>query len=286
MRAAFILALAVLSSFTPAQAAFRVGWPKELNFGVVPVESAREAEARYRPLAAHLQKVLGIPVKLAVGADYAAVVVAMQFRKLDMAYLSPSAYLEAARRARAEAFACEIIPGVGRGTHSVIVSRAQSGIRTLAHAKGQTFAFVDPQSTTGYLLPRIYFAHQAVEPDQYFKQVVFSGSHEASIEGVVQGRYAVAATSDQEVEVAIADHEIRGWSDLNVLWKSPILPTSPLAYRRDLPDSLKTAIREAVLSFKDEGALAAMRLKGFALVEDKDYNVVRDLEELHRAGKR
>ncbi len=281
-----VLISLVLSSNALSQTTSRAGWPTELRFGVIPLEVSKETSARFAPLLKHLEKALGMPVKLSIGADYSAVITAMEFGKLELAYFGPGAYVLAADRGVAQAFAMEDTLESGTGDRAYIVSKAGGKIKTLEGAKGYSFAFVDPNSTSGYLMPmRHFYADLKVNPQKFFSQVVFSGSHEASIEGLAEGTFDVAVTSGHEVGVAIRDKEIRGWNDLNVLWKSAPIPTSPLAYRKGLPESFKRALERAILSFKDKGALEKMRLKGFAPATDASYNGVRELSRFQKTLK-
>jgi phosphonate transport system substrate-binding protein len=211
-------------------------------------------------------------------------VIAMQSGNLDLAYLSPSAYIQAAKQGNAEAFAREDTLKTGSGFHSIIVAKTGSGIETIEGAKDKSFAFVDPNSTSGYYAPLEYFnAELGVSPESYFSNITFSGSHETSIEGVIEGIYDVAVTSDQEIDIAVLDKEISSWDDIKILWQSELIPSSPLAYRADLPQSLKVALQNAVLSFDDEEALAEARLKGYVVTTDKDYDTVRELEAVVEA---
>lgn len=274
--------IGIISSAAPD----RAGWPKELSFGIIPAENSTEMGQRFKPLIAHIEQRLGIPVKAYFGPDQAAVVVGMQGQKIDLAYLEPLSYVQAARMGGAEAFAKENTIKTGLGFSSLIVSRADSKIKTLADAKGKSFAFVDPASVSGYLLPMAHFEQVLnIKPTAYFKAVRFGGSHEANIEAVIEGEVQVAATSDREVDVAIRDGEIKSERDLNILWKSDPIPTSPIAYRKALPESLKAAIRNAVLGFNDAKALARVGLKGFAPAKDTDYDVIRKLEEFRKSLK-
>lgn len=262
----------------------RTGWPKELEFGVIPAEASQEMVARFAPLVKHLETKLGLKIKTYLGADYAAVVVGMKGGKVDLAYLGPLSYVTAARESGAQAFAKENTIKSGTGNSGVIVSRADSKIKTTADAKGKTFAFVDPNSASGYLLPMIYFTQTLqVRPEAYFRAVRFGGSHEANIESVIEGEIDVVATDEREIEVALRDGEIKSAKDLNVLWKSDPIPTAPLVYRKELPASLKAAIRDAVLSFKDTKALERIGLKGFVAATDRDYDPIRNLEEFKRS---
>ncbi len=278
-----LIGLDLIGSSTQA-APDRTGWPKELTFGVIPAEASQEISTRFKPLVDHLERKLGIKVKSYLGADYAAVVVGMQSGTVDLAYLGPLSYVLAARQSGAQAFARENTLKTGAGYSSVIVSKASSQIKKLEDARGKSFAFVDPQSASGYLLPMIHFLQdKKFKPEQFFKNVKFGGSHEANIEAVIEGEIDVAATNDREIEIAIRDGEIKSARDLNVLWKSPPIPTAPLAYRKELPASLKAALREAVLGFADKKALERIGLKGFMPATDAEYEPIRKLEALKKS---
>jgi phosphonate transport system substrate-binding protein len=261
----------------------RAGWAKELSFGIIPLEATKESSTRFDPFAKYLERRLGIKIKSYYGADYAAIIVGLESGSVDMAYLGPLSYVIASRRAGAQAFARENTIKTGLGYSSLIVSRADSKIRTLGQAKGKTFAFVDPNSASGYLLPMVHFLKDLnIKPETYFKHVTYSGSHEASIEAVIEGEVSVAATNDREIEIAIRDGEIKSIKDLNILWKSAPIPTAPLAYRKDLPESLKAALKQAVLEFKDKTALEKLGIKNFAAATDSEYNPIRKLEEFKK----
>ncbi len=264
----------------------RTGWASTLTFGIIPAEASLESRKRFQPLIDHLEQKLGLKIKPYFGPDYVAVIVGMASQKLDFAYMGPLAYVQAARRGGAVAFAKENTIKTGLGYHSLIVSRADSGIKTLSDAKGKSFAFVDPESASGYLLPWLHLVRDLkIKPETYFKNISFGGSHEANIESVIEGEVQVAATNDREIDVAIRDGEIKNIKALNILWTSQTIPTFPLAYRRDLPPSLQKALREAVLSFDNKKALERIGLKSFAPATDAEYDPIRKLEEAKESLK-
>ena len=264
----------------------RTGWASTLTFGIIPAEASLDPRERFEPLIDHLEKKLGLKIKPYFGPDYLAVIVGMASQKLDFAYMGPLAYVRAAERGGAVAFARENTIKTGLGCHSIIVSRADSGIKTLGDAKGKSFAFVDPESASGYLLPWLYLVRDLkIKPEAYFKTLSFGGSHEANIESVIEGKVQVAATNDREIDVAIRDGEIKNIKALNILWTSQTIPTFPLAYRKDLPQSLQKALREAVLSFNDKKALTRIGLKSFAPATDDEYDPIRKLEQAKKSLK-
>ncbi|MFB9991590.1 phosphonate ABC transporter substrate-binding protein [Deinococcus oregonensis] len=275
------LALTVVSG---AAAQSRAGWPTVLNIGIIPTEGSSASDERYAPLFTYLKNTLGVEVKSYVGADYAAVILAMQGKKIDMAYFGPKSYIEAADRAGAQALVRENALKGGTGYHSVIVVRADSPVKTMAQLKGMDFAFVDPNSTSGYLVPMSHFLLDLkVKPETYFKRVIFAGTHENVILGVKNGTIPVGATNDLDLARAVEGGALKA-SDLRIIWTSKEIPASTLSVRRDLPETFKKALSDALVKFKDPKGLENLQLKGYVVTTDQDYDPIRKLNEVTKAA--
>ncbi|BDG20184.1 phosphonate ABC transporter substrate-binding protein (plasmid) [Thermus thermophilus] len=279
MRKIGILGMSLLLAVGLAQ---KAGWPKELVIAEIPVEAAADYTARYQPFLDYLKSRLGIPVRLFLGTDYTAVMLAQAQGQVHVAFYGPSSYVDAIEKAKApiEAFVKEDSLRSGIVYHSLMISKKGSGIRTLQEARGKDFAFVDPESTSGYKVPMAYFCLEAkIKPREYFRRVFFAGTHENVILGVARGTIPVGVTWDTGIEIARQKGQIRGLEEYEVLWRSDPIPSSPWAYRKDLPQDLKEALRRAYLEFKDtpEGKawLEKRGLKGFAPAADKDYDPFR-----------
>ncbi|AMV73710.1 phosphonate ABC transporter substrate-binding protein [Desulfuromonas carbonis] len=254
-------------------------WPDKLTFGVIPTESSSNANERFEILVQYLEKRLGLPIEFKTSTDYAGVITGMQFKHVDFAYFGPKSYCEAAARANAEAFAIEVGLDGTNGYHGVIITKKGSGLNSLADIKGKVWAFTDPNSTSGTLVPTVFFTQEMkIVPDEYFSKVIYSGSHEASMLAVKGGKVDAASTNDLDM--------VRGegklWNkdqDFNIIWTSKLIPGSPMAYRKDLPASLKKALKDAFLAFDDQQGLAALKLSKYDDVADADYDPIRDLIE-------
>lgn len=275
-----------LAMATTVQAAIPAGWPKELNFGLIPTESSSNITERYDNLSKHLEKKLGIPVKMQTATDYAGVIAAMQFKHIDLAYFGPKSYVEAAQRANAEAFVMEIAEDGSKGYHGVIITKSDSPLKSVADGKGKTWAFTDPNSTSGTLVPTVYFVKTLkIEPEKHFSQVIYSGSHEASILAVKSGKVDMASTNDLDLQRGSGKQWDAG-KDFKIIWTSELIPGSPMAYRKDLPDTLKKALAEAFVSYTDTEGLKKLKLKGYEATTDAAYNPIRDqLEVKKQLGK-
>lgn len=266
----------------PILAAPPADWPKELNFGIIPSESSDNVTERFGGLARYLEQELDIPVRLQVATDYAGVIAAMQFKHIDLAYFGPKSYLEAAQRANAEAFVVQVLPDGSKGYHGVIITRKDSPIQSIAAAKGKIFAFTDPNSTSGTLVPTVYFVKELkIQPDKYFSKVMYSGTHEASNLAVKSGKVDLASTSDLD----LARGNGKNWNseqDFRIIWQSELIPNSPMAFRKDIPESLKEALKKAFLAYNDPEGMAKLKVGGYAATNDAAYNPIRDQIEVKK----
>jgi len=262
-------------------------WPKKLAFGVIPVEGSAQITDRFDNLVHYLEKKLGIPVELKTATDYAGVITAMQFKHIEVAYFGPKSYVEAALRANAEAFVIEVGEDGTQGYHGMIITKKGSGINSIEDAKGKVWAFTDPNSTSGTLVPTVYFYKDLkIDPEKYFSRVIYSGGHAASILAIKAGKIDIASTNDLDM----ARGDGKEWNkdkDFNIIWTSKLIPGSPMAYRKDLPESLKKALKDAFLSYNDKEGLEKLKLKGYVVASDDIYDPIRDqIEVKKQLGKK
>jgi phosphonate transport system substrate-binding protein len=277
-----LIKTAILLAPLCAQAAVPAGWPEKLVLGTIPTESSSHQTERFEDLVKYLSAKLGIPVVQQTSTDYAGVITAMQFKHVDIAYFGPKSYVEAATRAGAECFVVEVGEDGTAGYHGVIISKKGSPIKSVEEAKGKVWAFTDPNSTSGTLVPTIHLVKDLkIDPPAFFSKVIYSGSHEASMLSVKAGKVDIASTNDLDM--------LRGegklWSrdqDFQILWTSALIPGSPMAWRKDLPESLKKALLEAFTGYKDKEGLAKLKISGYQPVEDKVYDPVREQIEFKK----
>lgn len=258
-------------------------WPARIRLGIIPVEGGSESKIRFEPLQEHLQKTLGIPVEIITAGDYAGVITAMAHNHVQFAFFGPRSYVEAAERAQAEVVAMELDENGNPGYSPIIIARKASGIRSLADAKGKTFVYTDPNSTSGYLVPAIVLSRDLkLDPERHFSRISFSGSHGASILAVKNGNVDVAATNDSDL-ARMTERGAVGADEIVIIHRGNPLPGAPMVCRRDLPASLKAAFLGALLQTnRQSDILAKMGIGGYALANDSDYDIIRYLRTLQR----
>ncbi len=258
----------------------REAWPEVIRFGLVPSEGGTDIVERFGPMTAFLSERLGHPVEAYSASEYIGVITAMQNKQVELAYYGPKSYIEASRVAGAEALVQELSEDGEPGYVGTIIVHKDSPYQTLADTEGLTFAFVTPNSTSGYLVPSIGILRETGRtPEDFYGNIVYTGSHGSSMARVAAGDVPVAATNTLDMN-AMAHAGLVDASVFRVIWESEMIPGAPIAVRGDLPESLKTALKDALLAFNDEtAALEAMSRKGYVEVSDEAFDIVRVLEQ-------
>ncbi|HXA97589.1 MAG TPA: phosphonate ABC transporter substrate-binding protein [Candidatus Dormibacteraeota bacterium] len=288
MRAIRVLAAALLMMAglaTPSPAA-DPSWPKEITFALLSTENASEITRRWGPILAQLEKDLGVKVKSVTATDYRGTIEALKFKKAEIGHLGPKAYVEASTNnyANVEPIAQLQLANGSLGYRSCLIVHTDSDLFSPEDMAGKTFAFNDPNSTSGYLVPSAFFMMElSVDPKKYFSKITFSGSHEASILAVANKKVEVASTNLPDLQQLTREGKVpRG--ALRVIWVSKLIPNDPIVVRKDMPASLRSAIQESLTTmkarspetFKEIGAWVG----GFVPADDAKYQVIRDLNDV------
>ena len=247
----------------------------ELRVGLIPSEDAQAMIRASQQVMDQLAEKTGMKVRPFVANDYNGVIEALRSGKLDIAYLGPFSYVLASSIANAEAFAVAVTKKTGKSAyHSVVITRKDSGLDSVARLQRKTFAFVDPTSASGHLFPKAGLLADGFDPDKHFSRVIFSGSHDANIMAVANGKVDGAAVADRIFESAVAKGVVKA-EDFQVIWRSQPIPESPMVWRKSLDAATKHKVAAAPAEIKglpwgDQGVL-----NGFAPTTDKAYDVVR-----------
>ena len=276
--------LTLLASASLTQAA-DPSWPKELTFALLSTESAPEVTRRWEPILVQLEKDLGVKVKPIMASDYRGTIEALKFKKAEIGHLGPKSYVEATNDnyANVEPIVQIRHSNGSLGYRSCLIVHTDSDIFSPEDISGKTFAFNDPNSTSGYLVPMTMFLNEmGINPKQHFSKLTFSGSHEASILAVMNKKVEVASTNLPDVQQLTREGRVpRG--ALRIIWVSKLIPNDPIVVRKDLPGSLRQAIQASLVAMQEKHpevfAAAGSIIGGFQKVDDAQYQVIRELNE-------
>ena len=245
-----LIAIAAALLATGAQA--QTAAPKELVFAVVPAENSAQVADRYKDFLEYLSKETGVKVTLRVAADYAAVIEGQRAGQIHIGYYGPTAYARARMTgANITPFVTETAKGGVRGYYAVVYVKADSAYNKIEDLKGKNFGLVDPNSTSGNVVPRFALDKMGINPDNYFGKVVYTGSHVNAVMALNQGTVDAAANwwnseEDSELMRMVTKGMVKK-SDFRMIFKSDLIPASPVAYLDSLPADLKVKIEQAFL---------------------------------------
>ena len=237
-------AAAVLATTATARAAgeWKSTYP-ELTFAVVPAENASGVSDRFAPFMDYLTQQLGVPVKLRLANDYAAVIEGQRAGNIQVAYYGPASYSKAyLTGVKTEPFVTTRNGDGEIGYYSVLYVKASSPYQKVEDLKGKTIGFVDPNSTSGYNAPRFYLHKQGIDVDSFFSKSIITGSHENGVIAVDKGTVDCCAdwwnSEDDSNLTRMVNKGMVKKEDFRRIFKTPILPGSPYAFLSDLPDDL------------------------------------------------
>jgi phosphonate transport system substrate-binding protein len=259
---------------------------KELNFGIIATEKAGALRQMWEPFLEDMSKAVGVKVNGFYATDYAGIIEAQRFNKVQIAWYGNKSAIEAVDRANGEVFVQFIDLDGTPGYYSYLITHKDSGItsldQVLKNGKEMTFGIGDPSSTSGTLVPSYYvFTLNNLDPKTHFK-VMRSANHEGNFLAVLNKQVDVA-TSNSEMTQKMKEKSPEKLDQIRILWTSPLIPRDPLVYRKDLPASLKKKIQDFTVGYgKDEREKEILknlyRLKGFKASTDAQLLPIRQLE--------
>jgi len=259
---------------------------KELNFGIIATEKAGALRQMWEPFLDDMSKAVGVKVNGFYATDYAGIIEAQRFNKVQIAWYGNKSAIDAVDRANGEVFVQFVDLDGTPGYYSYVITHKDSGITSLdqllKNGKNYTFGIGDPQSTSGTLVPGYYvFAKNKLDPKTTFK-VIRSTNHEGNFLAVLN-RQVDAATNNSEMLVKMKESKPEWHDQIRILWTSPLIPRDPLVYRKDLPADLKKKIQDFAVNYgKDDREKEILknlyRLKGFKASSDAQLVPIRQLE--------
>ncbi|WP_170931274.1 phosphate/phosphite/phosphonate ABC transporter substrate-binding protein [Aeromicrobium sp. PE09-221] len=249
-----------------------------IRLGLAPAEDSATVLTKFTPFIDYLSETTGLEIEPYVGADYTAVIEALNSGHLDVAWFGPSEYTLATDTVDGgvEAFASAVQAEGTETYRTSFLVRADSGIEDVEDFEGRTVAFTDPASTSGHIFGRYALEEEGHDPEELFSQIIYSGSHDASLLSLVNGQVDVAAISSrllpEFIESGMAEED-----DIEIVFESEEIPADPITYREDLPQDVKDALSSALLSGDPEIAdsLDGTGFGGFAEADDSAYDIVR-----------
>jgi phosphonate transport system substrate-binding protein len=277
-----------------------------LRVGLLGGENDNDRLGRFDGYRKLLETTFEVPVRLYPAADYAGVIQAFGAKQIELASMGSSGYAGAwlETNGGVEPLVVPIEADGSISYRSVLIVRADSGIDSLAAMKGHSLAWADPNSTSGYLIPRSELKKAGIDPEpgKFFSRTGFGGGHEQAVVAVLQKQYDGAVTwasgigdkSQGYTRGNLREMVAKGMlkmDDIRILWTSAPILNGPVVVRTDTPQ----AFRDDLLAFhlalpaahKDiYEAIERGGGKGYQKVSHADFQVFIDLRKDEAASRR
>jgi phosphonate transport system substrate-binding protein len=233
-----------------------------------------------------MTKKTGLNIKAFYASDYAGVIEAMRFNKVQVAWFGNKSAMEAVDRASGEIFAQTVDKDGNPGYWSHIIVHKDSPYQTLDDVlkcdSTLDFGIGDPNSTSGFLVPTTFiFSARNIDAKKCFK-TVRNANHEANALAVAN-KLVQAATNNSENLQRLAKTAPDKAKEIRVIWTSPLIPSDPLVWRKDLDQALKNKIADFIFSYatsdeNEKKILAGLQWAPFKKSDNNQLLPIRQME--------
>ncbi|HAS41905.1 MAG TPA: hypothetical protein DCS93_15600 [Microscillaceae bacterium] len=248
-----------------------------------------------KAIAAYLSTKLNRKIEVVLPEKNKQLIEMLQDKKVDIAFLNTFGYILTSAEANITPIA--VISSNGSTPTSykscIIKNRSVNKINSINDIKKKevaaniSFKFVNPTSTSGHLIPRLYFNSLGLNyTESHFKEVTFGNNHQNTIMQIKQNKADLGACSYEDLQKLIQQGKLKK-EDLKVLWVSKPIVNGPIAVRKDLDANTQKTLTEAFLKMADEAPQLQAKVKKiwhakgdkpyFVKAQDVWYNPIREM---------
>jgi len=250
---------------------------KNYVLGLPSVYDEQVIDDGFLPLIRMLGDRLGFQIKLEVSATYEELIAKVISNDVQFAILGPVQYVVAKWKDSELVYLCTTMrqgEGQRRAYYfSTILVRKDSGVENIFQLENSSFAFIDPRSTSGYRFPMLHFYKSGIEPENFFKKVVFAGSHIIATDMLANGEVDAVATYDSNLLTAEKKH---GKIFKSIVRVGPIVQLAIVA-NRHVPKSIYSAMQSELEGLQQEQLPEKLPYNGFIALSDDKYDNIREI---------
>lgn len=259
-----------------------------------PNESTDQSTDARNGLAKALKKELGRDVEEIQATDYNAIIEALRTGKADMAYMGPLAIALGNERADVEPIVMKATDGKKENAvyHSLLITRSDNDkINSIEDIKGATMAFVDPDSTSGNLVPTAEIIKAFPDENltseklhtngEFFEAVSYSGQHQAGLQALLKGDVDVVPISDQILQSEI-DNKNASEDDIKIIHTSGSIPAEGFVVTKDTSDELKKQLTDFLTAYDDAAYFEQVIKNADARFVEATIDDYQDIIELNK----
>jgi phosphonate transport system substrate-binding protein len=221
-----------------------------LRVAVAAMISPKETFIYYRELIDYIGAKLDRDTILIQRKTYGEVNDLLNKEHIDLAFICTGPFVTGGEKSGFEAIATPVIRGQPLYQSYLIVHR-DSPFYAMEDLKDKNFAFTDPDSNTGAMVPRYWLKEMGVRPEDFFRTIVFTYSHDNAIMAVAK-KLVDAAAVDGHLWEYYQQRNAFYSGKTRVIKKSESFGSPPLVVSNVLAPGLKSALVHIVLTMHED----------------------------------
>lgn len=251
-----------------------------LRVAIGSMISPRATMSHYQRLLAYLGNRVNRQVELVQKKTYAEIDQLLDIGEIDVAFICSGPFAADSQKMGLRLLAAPEIQGKHL-YHSYLIVNVNSPYGDLKDLKGKTFAFTDPDSNTGRLVPTFWLAELGHRPKEFFSQIIYTHAHDNSILAVARGLVDGASVDGliwehyREMDPALT-------ANTRVIKKSQPFGIPPVVASRHLSPAISRAVNDALLTMHHNKSgreiLAELRIDRFVAAQMEWYEPVRRMQ--------
>ncbi len=258
-----------------------------LRVAVAAMISPKETFDLYRQLLAYLGRGLNQDLEFVQRKTYAEIDELLYKGEIDLAFICSGPYVAGKEKFGFESIAVPEVHG-SHFYHSYLIVNKDSSYHRLEDLRGHTFAFTDPDSNTGRLVPTYWLSEMQAQPETFFNRIVYTYSHDNSIMAVARN-LVDGATVDGLIWEYYQQKNPAFTSKTRIIKKSEAFGIPPLVASRNVSKETKERIRQILFSMHQdpEGKkiLAELMIDRFIGPQEEWYGNLRQMYRQMAGGK-
>ena len=253
---------------------------KPVRIAVGSMITPREGFVYYRGFLDYIGKKLGRHVEFIDRENYREINQLLRSGNVDVAFVCSGPYVEGRREFNLELLVAPQAYGQAVYYAYIIVAK-DSPITRFEELRGRTFAFADPDSNSGRLVPEFMLANMGETPDSFFSKHIFTYAHDKSIKAVAQG-IVDGASVDSLIWDYADTMNPQFTSKTKIIRKSAPYAIPPVVVRPGLEVNLKKELKRVFLDAhtdpEGKEILKKMMIDKFVEIDDRAYDSIREMK--------
>jgi phosphonate transport system substrate-binding protein len=256
---------------------------KKILIGLIPEMNIFKQKQRFTTLGEYLSKKTGMDIKFTILSRYGNIIESFEKEKMDGAFFGSFTGAAAIYKLGVVPLARPVNPDNSSTYQGYLFVRKDSNIRDVKDMKGKKMAFVEKATTAGYIFPLAYLRENGISsPDGFFREYYFAGSHDATIDAVLDRKADVGAAKNTIYE-RMRKEDPRLDKELVIIAQSQAVPSNGLCVRKDIDNTVKKKLKETLLAMhNDPDGQAVLKQFGalrFIETSAMEYEPVHELAQ-------